>query len=184
MPGRIVYTLIGLVSVALLLVACGEKKPDSESAEVDSIPSAAPEAPITLAMPADSLIGSETATISQVDIGLTTDLWYNLMPGPDDNEPPQLNLKAALTVKGDAAMPPGITVDYAWVTIGGGTWGIQMAEQPMIGDKSLEQMFRGGPIYDEETIGDQTASVVVRVRNAVDAEFYLKTTDQAIEKVY
>lgn len=172
---------LGLTCLAFVF-SCGEKKQESEVV-VDTIPPGATEM-VTLPLPADSAIIDSGLKIGGRDIGVETNLWYNLMPGPDDNQPPQLNLQVRLMTEEKTTLPSGVSADYAWVTIGGGTWGIAASDDPIGSGAVIERMFRGGPIYDEDLDSPPTASVIVRVVDKDGNEYFVRNNNQAIEKVY
>jgi hypothetical protein len=179
-------TGLGLV-VGLIVLSCGKKDTAGDTPK-DSPEGNGIQAVAMPALPPDSSVHLNSLTAAGREISIETNLWYNLMPGPDDEAAPELNLQVRLMTEEKTTVPADYVIDYVWVTMGGGTWGIAPEEEQIGSGPTRERMFRGGPLYDAET-GARTkelppATVTARVSDKDGRYQYLRKVDQPVERVY
>lgn len=182
-------TFFGLSLLVLLaILACDKKEPAADSAGADGSPNKITAAVAMPELPPDSLVTLSRLTEAGREIGLETNLWYNLMPGPDDESAPELNIQIRLMTDEATTVPGDFVLDYVWVSMGGGTWGVAPEAEQIGSGATRERMFRGGPIYDAEE-GARTeelprATVTVSISDKAGRHHYLRKTDQPVERVY
>ena len=178
---------LGLVLV-LAAVSCGSKESAEDTSSADNSATAGSTSSAMLPLPPDSLVQLNSMTEAGREISMEANLWYNLMPGPEAESVPELNIQARLMTEEKSTVPGDYVLDYIWVSMGGGTWGIP-PEQDQIGSGAVrERMFRGGPIYDIEDGARQEelplATVTLRILDKAGRQFYLRKADQSVERVY
>lgn len=132
---------LGLVLV-LAAVSCVSKDSADDTASADNSATAGSTSSAMLPLPPDSLVQLNSMTEAGREISMEANLWYNLMPGPEEESVPELNIQARLMTEEKSTVPGDYVLDYVWVSMGGGTWGIP-PEQDQIGSGAVrERMFR------------------------------------------
>lgn len=189
---KICSKLAGLMlfgfALALIAVSCGKKEDAERSPGLDSGLVDVGQSAAMPALPPDSAVHQDTMTAAGREISMEANLWYNLMPGPDDESAPQLNVQVRLMTEEKTTVPADWVIDYIWVAMGGGTWGIGPDQEQIGSGPSRERMFHGGPIYDAEEGARSKelprATITVRVSDKNGEHHYFRKVDQPVQKVY
>jgi hypothetical protein len=121
----------------------------------------------------------DSVTVAGVGLRLSTYLWRDFMPvAPPDGQP----LAAALfiTTADSSEFPAELSADAAWVLNGSGVWATWVSETfPRAPDYPTLRVFAdGGPKWGPGIEVD----VVVRLRAAAGAAWYLRARRQVIQR--
>lgn len=184
MTKRILYTGALLLLTLILIVSCGKKEGEKTSAANDTMPTLDDQAQRSVPRPPDTAVVANAVKIRGREVAVEVNLWYNLMPGPEKTEPPTLNTQVRMMTEEKTTLPADVWADYVWITLGGGTWGVASEEESMGSGSLVERMFRGGPYLDEEADSLPSATVIVQISDKDGNHFYVRKSDQKVEKVY
>jgi hypothetical protein len=120
------------------------------------------------------------AVVAERRISLRAVAWRDFMPRPGGMASgSDLMVNLQIQALGDLSLPPGLTVDSAWVRCAEGQWSAAPSREPRPElANGLDLILRGGPRWST----DQAIDVLVRLRLPSGEERYVQARDQPINR--